>query len=728
MSDPPKSTPSFSFGQTSTSGSASGSLFGTTTPTQGSTGLFGSLSQNNQSTTPGSGLFGNAPTQKTPGTSAPGLFGGATSNAQSSVFGSGSTSNTFGSAGGLFGQKPSGTSQSSGFTFGKKPEEGSVQNTAANTGTNQSGTPTTPGQGLNAAAPSGASSFSGFGTPGTLKPSSLFSPNASTTPAGPPPATSAGGTSLFGSTFGTPQQNTSNLFGQNKQQSGNAPTSSTGLFSATTPSGTSNLFGAKPADNQQTSSGSSGMFGAKPAENQPASTSSGTAPSSSTQQASSTNPSSQPSGGLFGGMSTAQSGQSTPAFGTLGSTQQAQSSKGGFGFLGASSTASQPPASQPAASAPTSNLFSGLGGAQSTTSTTSSAAPTSGLFSGTTGTPAGTPASTAAPASTAPSTGLFGFGQKKDDAATSSAPASSTPASTSTAAPSTNLFGSLITNKNTGTTTTSATAPTTTTATAPSTFTGTGPTPVPAPKDLNASTTTGPAPPASSRLKNKSMDDIITRWAADLAAHQRTFQSQASQIAAWDRTLADSADRIGGLYARTFRAERDAAEVDRQLAGLEAAQDELAAWLDRYEAEVEELGGGKRRGGAGAGVGQQEGGGAGGQGGPDAEREKMYVLAEGLSERLVEMGKELGTMIEDVNAVGGQLSRTSRPDDPLSQIVRVLNSHLFSLQQIDQGASQLQAKVAAAQKDSQRLGANGYHGVGANSSDDFYRSWMGSRR
>ena len=64
----------------------------------------------------------------------------------------------------------------------------------------------------------------------------------------------------------------------------------------------------------------------------------------------------------------------------------------------------------------------------------------------------------------------------------------------------------------------------------------------------------------------------------------------------------------------------------------------------------------------------------------------------------------------------------------LSQIVRVLNSHLFSLQQIDQGATQLQAKVAAAQKDTQRLGANGYHGMGADPADDFYRSWMGSRR
>lgn len=62
----------------------------------------------------------------------------------------------------------------------------------------------------------------------------------------------------------------------------------------------------------------------------------------------------------------------------------------------------------------------------------------------------------------------------------------------------------------------------------------------------------------------------------------------------------------------------------------------------------------------------------------------------------------------------------------LSQIVRVLNGHLSQLQWIDQNAAQLQAKIQAAQKASHTQISNGARE--ADSADEFYRSFMGSRR
>jgi nuclear pore complex protein Nup62 len=61
--------------------------------------------------------------------------------------------------------------------------------------------------------------------------------------------------------------------------------------------------------------------------------------------------------------------------------------------------------------------------------------------------------------------------------------------------------------------------------------------------------------------------------------------------------------------------------------------------------------------------------------------------------------------------------------------VRVLNSHLQQLQNIDVGASQLQAKVDAAKKESKSLNAssNGWHGVGTDPAEDFYKSFIGRR-
>ena len=65
--------------------------------------------------------------------------------------------------------------------------------------------------------------------------------------------------------------------------------------------------------------------------------------------------------------------------------------------------------------------------------------------------------------------------------------------------------------------------------------------------------------------------------------------------------------------------------------------------------------------------------------------------------------------------------------DQLSQIVRVLNSHLASLQWIDQNASALEAKVAAAVKTSQALRINGADEANRGAVEDFHRSYLGRR-
>lgn len=63
----------------------------------------------------------------------------------------------------------------------------------------------------------------------------------------------------------------------------------------------------------------------------------------------------------------------------------------------------------------------------------------------------------------------------------------------------------------------------------------------------------------------------------------------------------------------------------------------------------------------------------------------------------------------------------------LTKVVRVLNTQLSQLQLIDAGASQLQEKIAKAQKESQRVGGGGWNGLGSNPADDFMRSYRGGR-
>jgi nuclear pore complex protein Nup62 len=234
-------------------------------------------------------------------------------------------------------------------------------------------------------------------------------------------------------------------------------------------------------------------------------------------------------------------------------------------------------------------------------------------------------------------------------------------------------------------------------------------------------------------LKNKTLDEIIVRWSSDLSKYQKEFQDQAAKVASWDRLLVENGEQLQKLYVKTAESVRNTAEVEKQLSIVENQQAELESWLDKHEYEVDEM------------FNQTVIPGEGLQG-PDQERERTYKLAEKLTERLDEMGKDLSSMIQEINTASASLSKTSKTDDPvsdpdahqhikllltsaqLSKIVRVLNGHLSQLQWIDQNAAQLQAKVAAVQKETQQLGSQTPGRYENDATDNLFRSYVGSRR
>lgn len=203
--------------------------------------------------------------------------------------------------------------------------------------------------------------------------------------------------------------------------------------------------------------------------------------------------------------------------------------------------------------------------------------------------------------------------------------------------------------------------------------------------------------------------------------------------------LVQNTDKISKLYSKAFQAERDAAEVEKQISAVEGEQEELEQWLNKYEGEVEAL---LQKVGANDRNGTE---------GVDAERERTYKMAERLTDRIEGLNNDLKDVIEEVNGVSVTLggANGNGGDDQvcaslesmfwdifaylsqLSQIVRVLNSHLQQLQVIDNGTAELSAKIAEAKSESTRLGGsmngNGWQDLGSNGADDFYRSFRGGR-
>lgn len=162
-------------------------------------------------------------------------------------------------------------------------------------------------------------------------------------------------------------------------------------------------------------------------------------------------------------------------------------------------------------------------------------------------------------------------------------------------------------------------------------------------------------------------------------------------------------------------------QVERQLSHVENSQLELESLLDRYEGEVDRMMETAGLGDGGAAVS-----------GVDAERERTYKTAEACSHRLQDMQHSLTDMIEEINSSSSKLTSgtaaQAKQDDPLAEIVRVLNQHLTQLQTIDAGANALQGKVAAAQRETKSLGQQqGLNGGRDEWIDGFGRSYLGRR-
>lgn len=149
------------------------------------------------------------------------------------------------------------------------------------------------------------------------------------------------------------------------------------------------------------------------------------------------------------------------------------------------------------------------------------------------------------------------------------------------------------------------------------------------------------------------MDEIITRWATDLSKYQKEFQDQARSVASWDRLLVENGEKINKLYSSAWEAERATKEVESQLSNVETQQSEVEDWLDKYEKELDVM--------FAEQVGDQVQG-------ADQERERVYKSAEKMSERLVDMGKDLSQMIQEINGAQSALNNRSKEDDPVSLI------------------------------------------------------------
>lgn len=194
--------------------------------------------------------------------------------------------------------------------------------------------------------------------------------------------------------------------------------------------------------------------------------------------------------------------------------------------------------------------------------------------------------------------------------------------------------------------------------------------------------TTIPTTTAPPVMTYAQLEGLINKWSLELEDQERHFLQQATQVNAWDRMLVENGEKITALHKEMEKVKLDQRRLNQELDFILSQQKELEDLLCPLEESVKEQSGTIYMQNA------------------DEERERTYKLAENVDAQLKRMSQDLREIIEHLNTSSGPADTS----DPLQQICKILNTHMDSLQWIDQNSVLLQRRVEEVSKlcDNQR--------------------------
>nr|CAG8659982.1 6787_t:CDS:2 [Entrophospora candida] len=171
-------------------------------------------------------------------------------------------------------------------------------------------------------------------------------------------------------------------------------------------------------------------------------------------------------------------------------------------------------------------------------------------------------------------------------------------------------------------------------------------------------------------IDDYSLEDVISKSSKDLDNYIKKFHNQ-----------------IVKLTEKTDRVKHFQNNIAENLTAMENRQKELENILNEFDTNSEDK--------------ENE------FSSLDDEREKYYELSRILNQELNEMNETVSMIIKDVNrnlsssfsnmSLEHQDESDDESDEPMNQVVKILNSHLSTVQWIDSTANQLSAIVQGTQ-------------------------------
>jgi len=140
-------------------------------------------------------------------------------------------------------------------------------------------------------------------------------------------------------------------------------------------------------------------------------------------------------------------------------------------------------------------------------------------------------------------------------------------------------------------------------------------------------------------------------------------------ISEWDKKINSNSEKLLQLHQQVQNVMQSQSELDQNLTIIIKKQEGLETTLAYLERELEKLDNQPTE--------------------IDKERLEAYSQADKINKQLDQIEKQLRELVDRLN----YSQQSQDQDNPVSQIVTVLNAHLHSMQWVDQNISSLQEKI-----------------------------------
>lgn len=185
-----------------------------------------------------------------------------------------------------------------------------------------------------------------------------------------------------------------------------------------------------------------------------------------------------------------------------------------------------------------------------------------------------------------------------------------------------------------------------------------------------------------SALKGKTLEEIVVGWQEELEEQVNTFHRCAVELAKWDKDILGNEESLLALSDRVNQLESWESELEQNLAFISAQQAELESLLEMIEKELpavtEAVAPNVMPGGTMTRLSPA-----------DAERDRLFSLAESLQSQLNDLSANLSDMIADSND-----SKPRSVDIKSDQMTSIMNEQLETLIWIDRQLDDLKRTKA----------------------------------